>query len=80
MNEITFYSVLKSLSEKAHKETRYDSRIKKDFDIFVNQLNIYNKINTSNLNISSSEFETLWTMMISKKKLIKTCCNKYRLN
>lgn len=57
-----------------------DPRIKRNYyGNFLNSLIGYNKLYGTNYIITSQTYEDLFNELIKDKKIIKSCCNKFKV-
>lgn len=82
MNDVIFYKVLQIQSLNAQSKAKFnDDRIKKDFyGEFMTALTEYNFRNGSGIKCTTVQYEDFFQKMLNQKKLIKTCCSKYKVN
>jgi len=82
MNDSIFYQILQIQSLNAQSKAKYnDDRIKKDYyGEFLFSLTSYNETNNTEYVCTSVQYEDFFQKMLNQKKLIKTCCSKYKVN
>ena len=57
-----------------------DPRIRRNYyGNFLKSLNEYNKINNTNHVVTSSMYDTFFAELIKDSKIIKSCCQKYKV-